>query len=83
VVPRGQARAAAEALAGELSAFPQECLRADRRSAFEQFGLTLDQALRMEFDRGRQVISVESVGGARRFAQGEGRHGQPAGPART
>jgi enoyl-CoA hydratase len=75
VVPKGQGRAAAEALARELAAFPQRCLRADRRSAYEQFGLELPDALAMEFDRGRQVVAEESVRGAQRFASGEGRHG--------
>jgi enoyl-CoA hydratase/carnithine racemase len=35
VVPDGQARAAAEALAAEIARFPQACMRADRRSAYE------------------------------------------------
>ena len=39
VVPKGAARAVAEALAEEIAAFPQACLRADRRSACEQWGL--------------------------------------------
>jgi enoyl-CoA hydratase len=79
VVPRGQARAAAEALASELCAFPQECLRADRRSAHEGLGMPLEDALRMEFERGRGVVTLESVSGARRFTEGAGRHGAPAG----
>src|SRR3954469_18972953 len=79
VVPRGQARPAAEALAAELCAFPQECMRADRRSAYEGFGLPLEAAMRMEFDRGRKVVTLESVSGAKRFAGGEGRHGSPTG----
>jgi len=84
VVPGGQARAAAEALALELSAFPQDCLRADRRSAYEQDGLSLEAALRMEFERGCRVLLSESLEGARRFAGGEGRHGaHPPGPDRT
>jgi len=78
VVPKGQARAAAEALALELSAFPQECLRADRRSAHECLGLPLDAAMRAEFDRGRRVVTLESVAGAKRFAGGAGRHGASA-----
>src|SRR6516162_9364717 len=36
VVPRGESRAAAEALAREIAAFPQVCMRGDRRSAYEQ-----------------------------------------------
>ena len=38
VVPHGQARQAAEALAAELAALPQQCLRADRLSALEPVG---------------------------------------------
>ena len=79
VVPKGQARAAAEALALELSAFPQECLRADRRSAHECLGLPLDAAMRAEFDRGRRVVTLEGMAGAKRFAGGAGRHGAPGG----
>ncbi len=82
VVPKGQARAAAEALALELSAFPQECMRADRRSAHEGMGLPLDAAMGAEFARGSRVITLESVSGAKRFAGGEGRHGAgPGAPA--
>ena len=40
VVPTGQARERAEELAAELAALPQLCLRADRRSALDQWGLT-------------------------------------------
>src|SRR5262249_46617847 len=36
VVPDGESRAAAEALAEQIAAFPQICMRADRRSAYEQ-----------------------------------------------
>ncbi|SEU10990.1 crotonase/enoyl-CoA hydratase family protein [Stigmatella erecta] len=76
VVPRGTAREAAEALARELSAFPQACLLADRHSAYEQAGLPLETALQREFERGRPVLETESVKGAQRFAQGAGRHGR-------
>ncbi len=75
VVPRGQARQAAEALARELAAFPQACMNADRRSAYEQFDQPLEAALRQEFEGGVQVLHSESVAGAQRFAQGAGRHG--------
>jgi len=75
VVPRGQARQAAEALAGELARFPQECLRGDRLSAYEQFDLTWEEALANEFRRGLAAIQSETTTGARRFADGLGRHG--------
>jgi enoyl-CoA hydratase len=76
VVPRGQARAAAEALARELAAFPQACMNADRRSAYEQASLPLEAALVQEFQGGIRVLESESLAGARRFAQGAGRHGK-------
>ena len=74
VVPVGTARAAAEGLARELAAFPQACLRADRRSALEGLGLPLEEALRQEFAGGLEVLP-EAAEGARRFVAGEGRHG--------
>jgi enoyl-CoA hydratase len=79
VVAPGAARAAAEALARELAAFPQACLRADRRSALEGLGLPVDEALRQEFAGGVEVLP-EAAEGARRFASGEGRHGTFAEP---
>ncbi len=40
VVPAGQARGAAEALARELASLPQACLRSDRQSTLESLSLT-------------------------------------------
>jgi enoyl-CoA hydratase len=78
VVPRGAARAAAEALAHELAALPPVCLRADRRSVYEGLDLPLAEALRNELRGGLAALRVEAVAGARRFAAGAGRHGRPA-----
>jgi len=76
LVDPGQTLEAATALATELAAFPQRCLRADRRSALEQWGLTEGQALLAETQNGLEVIrSGETEEGARRFADGAGRHG--------
>jgi enoyl-CoA hydratase len=75
VVPRGGAREAAEQLARELAAFPQACMNADRRSAYEQAGLPMEQALLQEFQRGVRILEKESLTGAKRFAGGAGRHG--------
>jgi enoyl-CoA hydratase len=74
VVPRGQARRAAEELAAELAAFPQLCLRADRASAHLEHGLPLAEALLAEA-RGGIGALAEAVEGATRFAGGAGRHG--------
>jgi enoyl-CoA hydratase len=75
VVPPGQARAAAEALAAELAAFPQACLRSDRRSAYDSFGRDERAALAREFALGLESLPAEGVAGAERFRAGEGRHG--------
>ncbi len=81
VVPRGQARQAAEALAAELAAFPQACLRNDRLSAYEQHDLSLHDALANEFRRGLDSLQAGAAEGAARFAAGAGRHGDFAGDA--
>ncbi len=76
VVEDGEALNEAVALAEQLSRFPQNCLRSDRLSACEQWGLSLEEALANEFRRGMEVIdSRETVTGATRFAEGRGRHG--------
>ena len=77
VVPKGQARAAAEALAAEIAAFPPRCVVSDRRSAYESDGVSLEAAMRREFELGLATIdSGESREGAMRFAAGAGRHGK-------
>ncbi len=76
VVPPGEALPAAVALAHQLAALPQVCLRSDRMSALEQWGLTEEEAAVNEARRGRQVISSgETIEGALRFAGGAGRGG--------
>ena len=75
VVPKGTAREAAEKLAQELAAFPQTCLRGDRRSAYEQFDLSFVDAMANEFRHGQKALQAESTAGAKRFAGGLGRHG--------
>jgi enoyl-CoA hydratase len=75
VVPHGQARQAAEALAHELARLPQVCMRHDRLSAYEQAGLSLEQALANEFRHGLASLAADAATGAQRFASGEGRHG--------
>ncbi|MUL63944.1 enoyl-CoA hydratase [Mycobacterium sp. CBMA 234] len=77
VVPHGQARAKAEELAHQLAALPQLCLRADRMSALRQWGESEESAMEFEFSSLAQVAK-ESMAGARRFADGAGRHGAKA-----
>ncbi len=77
VVPKGQARAEAEKLAADISRFPQNCLKGDRMSAYEQWDLPYDRAIANEFEHGRAVLSTgETVRGAQRFASGKGRGGR-------
>jgi enoyl-CoA hydratase len=76
LVPKGRALPEAIALAFELARLPQRCLRSDRRSAYEQWDLGMQDALRHETRLGREVIaSGETREGAARFAAGAGRHG--------
>lgn len=73
----GQALAAAVELAHQLAAFPQRCMRSDRRSSYEQWDLPLTDALANETALGLEVLaSNEAAEGAARFAGGAGRHGQ-------
>jgi enoyl-CoA hydratase len=74
VAPSGQAVQLALALAQQLAAFPQATMLADRASAYAQWDLPLPQALHQEWLRGRECIA-QGLGGAVRFAAGEGRHG--------
>jgi enoyl-CoA hydratase len=77
-VPSGQALAAAKQLAHELARFPQAALRSDRLSAIEQWALGWEQAVQNEFRLGIATVeSGETEAGARRFAAGAGRHGNP------
>jgi enoyl-CoA hydratase len=76
VVPDGTSRQAAEALARELAAFPQQCMLADRASAYAQWDLPLAEALRQEGRRGMPIVAAEGAAGAARFVAGTGRHGR-------
>ncbi|MEW2131849.1 crotonase/enoyl-CoA hydratase family protein [Streptomyces sp. NPDC005435] len=79
VVPKGHARSAAEELAAVIARFPQDCLRADRASALDQEGRPEEAAMRAELLGGRDVLG-EALRGARRFADGAGRHGSFTAP---
>lgn len=76
VTEPGAALASAIALARELAALPQTCMRNDRLSAIEQWDLDIDAATRNEARRGRATIaSGETLAGAGAFLAGAGRHG--------
>ncbi|RZU00966.1 crotonase/enoyl-CoA hydratase family protein [Rivibacter subsaxonicus] len=78
IVPRGMALEAAIELALQIAAHPQTCLRNDRASALAQAGLPWREAMRQEFELGRQTLAAGQVqaGGAaflRRRARGDDR----------
>jgi enoyl-CoA hydratase len=75
VAEPGGARAAAEAMAQTIARFPQEAVRADRRSVLESSGLPVREGLRREWANGVEAHFKEGAAGAGRFASGLGRHG--------
>jgi len=75
IAPRGKAREEAEKLAHEIARFPQECMRADRRSVYLQRGLPVRDALRKEWYNATEALKNEGIAGATRFVSGRGRHG--------
>ena len=75
LVPAGQALAAARKMALEVAKFPQLCMRADRRSSYEQWSLDLPEALVNEAEGGEEPRAKEAQAGAARFAAGKGRCG--------
>jgi enoyl-CoA hydratase len=74
IVPVGQALEAARALAHELAALPQACLREDRLSVLEQEGLAEPEAIAGELAHGLRSLA-HARDGIDRFRRGGGRHG--------
>lgn len=79
VVPSGTALPAAIALAAEIAAFPQTCMREDRMSVLEQDGLDTEAAIANELRHGMVSLATDTLAGASRFAGGAGRHGEGVG----
>jgi len=76
LVEPGRALEEAQTLARQISELPQGALRADRESVLNQWSLSLDEAMKAEHRGGLEVLgSGEAQAGARRFAEGGGRHG--------
>lgn len=78
VVAKGEVLHTTRELARQIAAFPQACMLADRESAYQQWNLPLDEALRHEGAAGYRIVFEEGVSGAARFASGAGRHGADA-----
>jgi enoyl-CoA hydratase len=76
LTPDGEALEQAIALAENIAAFPQNCLRQDRLSVLQQWDLDEDGAIENEVRGGLRVIEIgESLKGAASFVSGMGRHG--------
>ena len=72
----GEAHKTALALAEDIAAFPQTCLRNDRLSAYGSMAMNEADALIEETRRGMETLmSGETLDGAARFSGGEGRGG--------
>eukprot|EP00095_Tigriopus_kingsejongensis_P007809 snap_masked-scaffold204_size260821-processed-gene-1.4 protein:Tk07809 transcript:snap_masked-scaffold204_size260821-processed-gene-1.4-mRNA-1 annotation:"hypothetical protein DAPPUDRAFT_304905" len=78
VVGNGTAFGQAMNMARELAKFPQECMRADRNSAIyaTYASKTLESSLQFESENALPILSKESIKGAKRFADGLGKHGK-------
>lgn len=74
VVEEGQALEAALELAEQISSFPQETVRSDRRAVYGGLGTPLAVGLDIERREGAGVLDVARRG-AERFARGAGRSG--------
>jgi enoyl-CoA hydratase len=78
LAPAGKALDLAIELGQQIAAHPQDCMRNDRRSTYEQWSMPMHDAMSNEFRLGLATISSgETVSGAGRFSAGEGRHGEP------
>jgi enoyl-CoA hydratase len=76
VVERGHVRAAALDLAEEIAAFPEVCMREDRRSMYEGLGRPESDAMAGEFAHGLTSLRADMRESVGRFVSGEGRHGE-------
>lgn len=76
IVDNGRSRIEAEKLAKIIAEFPQICMRNDRMSAYQQFGMTIKDAMNNEFEWGLKTLaSGEYLVGSKEFKQGKGKHG--------
>ena len=77
IVDKGKSLEEALKLAEKLAEFPQNCLRTDRNSALRSASTNqFRMLLNLELKHGMKVLREESIPGAKRFAQGEGRGGK-------
>lgn len=76
LVKNGTVLEETEKLALEISSFPEECMKNDRLSSYDQFGLSQKEAIEKEFSYGLKTLSTkEYLTGSTKFSQGLGKHG--------
>jgi enoyl-CoA hydratase len=76
VVEDGRSRQEAEDLARFIASNPQNCMRNDRLSAYEQFNMSIDDAIENEFKIGLETLKTgEFLKGSKAFNEGKGKHG--------
>jgi enoyl-CoA hydratase len=74
VVSTGEALEEATALAHDIASRPQAALRSDRLSSYEQWSMTLDEALANEYRHGMATLETgELFGGLEDYASGDWR----------
>ena len=74
LVASGEALSAATALAHDIASRPQAALRSDRLSSYEQWSLSLDEAIAGEYEHGMATLRTgEMFAGLDRYAAGEWR----------
>lgn len=78
VVKTGTGFGQAMNLARQLTKFPQECMKADRNSAiYATFSSkSLESSLQFESENALPILKKESIQGAKKFAEGLGKHGK-------
>jgi enoyl-CoA hydratase len=75
-VPHGQARVVAEALAAEIAALPQTCVRSDRESTLASLSLSEAGAMASELRCGQVALADPGLAAEiARFRGGAGRGG--------
>ena len=77
IVPKGESLKRALELAHQIAAFPQTCMRNDRKALYTGLGRSLEEGLQIEARLGAEVIrSGEPHTGAKAFQKGKGQGGQ-------
>lgn len=77
IVEDGNSLSEAEKIAKKIAEFPQICMRNDRLSVYEQFGMNIKSAMQNEFTYGLKTLeSGEYLKGSNAFTQGRGKHGK-------